>query len=267
MQFSINIILLEKIKMFNFLATHNKLRLLVILNHLIVFSIFFVENIAWYYWLIAFIAWILIGKVGGEIGFHRYFAHRSFKTSRWKDRMMLILGSLVMVGSSLSWAGAHRVHHAKADSEDDPHSPHHHHWFKVWIIDWKPFVVKQSQITDLLRDSLQIFLHRWYFEFCLLILIVIGLIDYKLLLFMISLPSIIQFHTGAVLVDIVCHKWGYRRYPSDDHSRNNLWANTIALGQGLHNNHHADPGNYNMSRAWWEIDISAWIIKYFLIKN
>ena len=253
--------------MSNFLSTHTKLRLLLILNHLIVFSIFFVENIAWHYWLIAFIAWILIGKVGGEIGFHRYFAHRSFKTSRWKDRMMLILGSLVMVGSSLSWAGAHRVHHAKADSEDDPHSPHHQHWFKLWIIDWKPFVVKQSQITDLLRDPLQIFLHRWYFELCLLTLVVVGLIDYKLLLFMISLPSVIQFHTGAVLVDIICHKWGYRRYPTNDQSHNNLIVNIIGLGTGLHNNHHADPSNHNLSRAWWELDICSWIIKYLLIED
>lgn len=253
--------------MFNFLSTHAKLRILLILNHVIVLSVFYIDSIAWYYWLIAFVSWIVIGKVGGEIGFHRYFAHRSFNTSRLKDRMLLILGSLVMVGSSLSWVGAHRVHHAKADTLEDPHSPHYQHWFKLWIIDWKPFVVKQSQITDLLRDPWQIFLHRWYFELCLSLLLIIGLINYQLLLFMISLPSVVQFHTGSALVDIICHKTGYRRYSTNDRSCNNLPVNIIGLGTGLHNNHHADPSNYNMSRAWYEIDVCAWIVKYFLMLN
>jgi stearoyl-CoA desaturase (Delta-9 desaturase) len=249
------------------LSTHNKLRILLIINHLLVFSVFFLDEIHWAYFLLAFISWIIIGKIGGEIGFHRYFSHRSFKTSYWKSRILLILGSLVMVGSSLSWAGTHRIHHAKADTNDDPHSPYYQNWLKIWAIEWKPFVIKQSQIYDLLKDKWQIFLHKWYFEFCLITLIVIGLIDIKLLIFTISLTSVIQFHTGSLLVDIICHKWGYRNFNTNDQSRNNFWANLIALGQGLHNNHHANPSNYNMSTKWSEIDISAPIIKYLLIEK
>jgi fatty-acid desaturase len=253
--------------MFNFLSTHTKLRTILILNHLIVLSVFFLDNITWYYWLIFFVSWIIIGKIGGEIGYHRYFSHRSFKTSRWKDRLLLILGSLIMVGSSLSWVGTHRVHHAKTDTDEDPHSPHTQHWFKVWTVDWKPFVIKQSQIVDLLRDPWHLFLHKWYFEFCLLILITVGLIDYNLLIFMISLPSVIAFHSGSLLVDIICHKWGYRRYPTNDQSHNNLIVNIIGLGTGLHNNHHADPSNHNLSRAWYEIDAVGWLIKYCFLDN
>lgn len=252
--------------MFNLLSTQSKLRILLITNHLIVLSAFLLDKIHTYYFIVFFFSWIVIGKIGGEIGFHRYFSHRSFKTTKFKDRLLLILGSLVMVGSSLSWVGTHRVHHAKADTIEDPHSPHHQSWFKLWVIDWKPFVIKPSQISDILRDPWHTFIHRWYFELCLSIIILVGLIDYALLIFMISLPSIVQFHTGAVLVDIFCHKWGYRNYETKDCSTNNLYTNIISLGAGLHNNHHADPGNYNMSRQWWEIDISAWIIRFFLIK-
>ena len=253
--------------MFNFISTHSKLRLLLILNHTIVLSLFFLEDISWHYFFVGIMSWIIIGKIGGEIGFHRYFAHRSFKTKKWKDRLMLVLGSLVMVGSSLSWVGTHRTHHAKADTEEDPHSPHNQNWLKIWAIEWKPFVIKTSQIYDLIRDPWQVFIHKFYFELCLIVILIIGSIDFKLLIFMISLPSIIQFHTGAFLVDIVCHKGGYRNYETKDHSRNDLWTNLVAVGQGLHNNHHADPTNWSMSRKWWEIDISAWIIKYFLIKQ
>jgi stearoyl-CoA desaturase (delta-9 desaturase) len=249
------------------LSTEHKLKTILILNHVLVFSIVFLDNIHWIYLLLSFVSWIIIGKIGGEIGFHRYFSHRSFKTSYWKSRLLLILGSLVMVGSSLSWCGTHRIHHAKTDTEDDPHSPHQLNWFKIWTINWKPFVIKQTQIYDLLKDKWQIFLHKWYFELCLLTILIIGIIDYKLLVFTISLTSVIQFHTGSFLVDIVCHKWGYRNFDTNDQSKNNIWANFIALGQGLHNNHHADPANYNMSTKWYEIDISSPIIKYLFIEK
>lgn len=252
---------------FNFINTHTKLRILLILNHLMVLSIFFLDNIHWIYWVIGLTAWIIIGKVGGEVGYHRYFAHRSFKTSKWKERTLLILGSLMMMGSSISWVGTHRTHHAKADTEEDPHSLHHQHWLKVWAIEWKPFLIKRSMIYDSLKDPWQIFIHRWYFELCLSVLLIIGMIDYMLLIFMISLPAIVQFHTGSLLVDVVCHKWGYRTFDTKDQSRNNILANILTLGSGLHNNHHGEPSNYYLAKEKWEFDIPGWIIKKFLISK
>lgn len=243
----------------------HKLRILLILNHLLVISLFFVGNIKWYYWIVCLGSLAVIGKIGGEIGFHRYFSHNSFKTVKWKERLLLILGSLNMVGSTLSWCGTHRTHHANTDRLGDPHSPYQQHWFKIWMLVWKPFIIKPRYVTNFIRDPWHMFIHRWYFELCLLVLLVVGSIDYKLMVVMLALPSVVQFHVGSLLIDIVCHKWGYRNFETNDKSKNNTWVNLFTGGSGLHNNHHANPGDWHYVRKKGEWDIWGTFIKKFLI--
>lgn len=253
--------------MFNFLSTSTKLRILLITNHLLAFSIFFLNDISWYYWIITFFSVVIIGKIGGEIGFHRYFAHRTFETAKWKERCLLILGSLNMVGSTLSWAGTHRVHHTFADKPEDPHSPYQQHWLKIWLLLWKPFVIKTKQVSDMIKDPWQTFIHRYYFELCLATLIIVGFINFPLMVFGLVLPSIIQFHVGSLLIDIVCHKWGYRSFNTTDHSRNNTWVNIFTGGSGLHNNHHAKPHLYYYALKKGEWDLPGLFIRHFLVKK
>ena len=211
--------------MFNFLSIITKLRIILITNHLLFILAFFFAEPEWYHWVIYVLSLAIIGKIGGEVGFHRYFSHRSFKTAKWKERLLLVLGSLNMVGSTLSWVGTHRTHHVHADLPEDPHSPYQQHWVKIWALVWKPFSIKPRYVSDMIRDPWQMFIHRWYFELCIAVLIIIGCFNFNLLIFMIVLPAITQFHVGSVLIDIVCHKWGYRNFEVNDHSRNNIWVN------------------------------------------
>lgn len=251
--------------MFKNISISVKLKIIIILNHAICVAALFLVNPEWYHWVISIVS-VLLLKIGGEAGFHRYFAHKSFKTAKWKDKLLLILGSLNMLGSSLSWVAVHRIHHANTDTEKDPHSVHHEHWFKVWTIQWKNFVVSPRHISDLTRDKWHLAIHKWYFTLCLTILLSLGILDFTWLVFLISLPSIIQFHTGALLIDIICHKFGYRNHDTKDRSTNNLYVNLIALGSGLHNNHHARPNGWYFSEKKWEIDFPGIVIKY-LLKN
>jgi stearoyl-CoA desaturase (delta-9 desaturase) len=244
-----------------------KVRILLIITHLLSFTVIFVNDIQWYYFFITFLSYIVIGKIGGEIGFHRLFAHKSFQTTFWKSRVLLILGSLNFVGSSLSWCGVHRVHHKTADTEKDPHSPYFNKLWKVWFIFWKPFIVNPRDVSDLIRDKWHMFIHKNYFLLCYTVMIIIGIIDYKFLIFGLIIPSIIQFHIGAFLIDIVCHKWGYRNYETKDQSRNNLFVNIITGGSGLHNNHHGKPGNPFFNHKEWEFDLPGLVIKHLLIKK
>jgi stearoyl-CoA desaturase (delta-9 desaturase) len=115
----------------------------------------------------------------------------------------------------------------------------------------------------MIRDPWQMFIHRWYFELCLAVILVIGSINFTLLIFMIVLPAVTQFHVGSLLIDIVCHKWGYRNFEVNDHSRNNIFTG----GSGLHNNHHGRPGDYYYVQKPGEWDIWGLFIKYFLIKH
>lgn len=249
--------------MFSRLSLPIKFKILIIINHLICLTAIFAVSSQWYHWLISIIS-ILLLKIGAEAGFHRYFSHRSFKTKKWKERLLLILGSLNMAGSSMAWVAVHRIHHATADTEKDPHSVHHENWFKVWTIQWKHFIVNPKHILDIMRDPWHTTLHKWYFECCLSILLILGFVDFTLLVFLISLPAVVQFHTGALLIDIVCHKWGYRNYETADKSTNNFYVNLLALGSGMHNNHHARPHDWCFSDKKWEIDFPGFVIKYFL---
>jgi stearoyl-CoA desaturase (delta-9 desaturase) len=209
-------------------------------------------------------SYVIIGKIGGEVGFHRLFAHRSFKTTTFKSRVLLILGSLNFVGSSLHFSGVHRVHHKTADTEQDPHSPYFNSLIKVWLIMWKPFHVSPKLIGDLIKDPWQVFIHRHYFKLSFAVMLIVGLIDYKFLVFGLAIPAVIQFHIGAVLIDIWCHKFGYRNYEVADQSRNSIFVNIITGGSGLHNNHHARPGEWNFAHKPGEVDLPGLVIKYFL---
>jgi stearoyl-CoA desaturase (delta-9 desaturase) len=246
--------------------TETKLKTLITLTHLIfLFGIFLISSVGWEFYLLTFLSVIIIGKIGGEIGFHRYFSHKSFKTSYWKSRILLILGSLNLVGSSLSWCGTHRVHHRFTDTEKDPHSPYFQNPWKIWLIMWEPFQIGTRDVSDMIRDPWQVFIHKWYFELAITLIIVLGIINFKILLFGLLLPSILQFHTGALLIDIVCHKFGYRNYETKDHSRNNTWVNLFTGGSGLHNNHHAQPGNPYYAHKKWEWDLPGVFIRKVLV--
>lgn len=248
------------------ISVAHKIKTLIVLNHLLVLSLFFVDNIQYFHFLVTAISVIIIGKIGGEIGFHRYFSHRGFKTTFIKDRILLILGSLNMVGSSISWCGTHRTHHVNTDKPEDPHSPYQQNWFNVWILNWNPFIIKPRYVSDFLKDPWHLFIHKFYFELCILVLVVGLAIDYKITIFLLCLPSVIQFHVGSLLIDIVCHKWGYRNFETKDHSRNNIWVNLFTGGSGLHNNHHANPGDWYYVRKKGEWDVWGKFIQYFLIK-
>src|SRR5579885_1000893 len=56
-------------------------------------------------------------------GYHRYFAHRSFRTSRAFQFFLAFLGTCAMQNGPLWWASWHRRHHRDSDTISDPHSP------------------------------------------------------------------------------------------------------------------------------------------------
>ena len=70
-----------------------------------------------------FAVFYAIQMFGVSIGFHRYLAHKSFKTSRFFEGVLMITGSMALEGPILFWVSTHRRHHRFSDEEGDPHSP------------------------------------------------------------------------------------------------------------------------------------------------
>lgn len=241
-------------------------KILITFHHLILCSLFFIDWSYSYLWL-TFIGWILFGKIGGEIGFHRLSAHKSFTTSRWKEIILVLLGSLNFLGSSYGWVGTHRIHHRYSDTKKDPQSPLHNKWYDVWLVNWPLVKFSPKIISDLASDKFHAFLHKHYLEFVIVVYVIIALIDFRTALFLFSASAVWMFHSSSILVDIVSHKWGYRNFSTTDNSRNNTWVNILMLGSGLHNNHHANSSSPYYAVKKWEWDLPGLFIKYFLIKK
>lgn len=241
-------------------------KILIVFHHIVLFSLFFID---WtYHWLLlSLVGWILFGKIGGEIGFHRLFAHRSFETNLYIKRTLLLLGSLNCLGSSYGWIGTHRIHHRYSDTAKDPQSPIYYKWYNIWLVNWVPVKFSPKLVKDLINDPWHLFLHKHYFVFVVLVYIILCLIDIRVAIFFVSVSAVWTFHTSSLLIDIVCHKWGYRNFDTKDNSKNNTLVNILMLGSGLHNNHHANSQSPYYAVKKFEWDLPGLFIKYCLQKK
>jgi stearoyl-CoA desaturase (delta-9 desaturase) len=239
-------------------------------------------------WGVAF-DWVYLLLLGGmyffsaagiAVGYHRYFTHRSFKTSRPVAAVLAVLGSMAAEGSVLQWAAVHRRHHQHSDDDHDPHSPHTHgaglwstirgmwHAHVGWLFHARPQGLARY-VEDLRRDPLVRWMSRLFPLWLFLGLIVPAVLGGVLTLTWTGvllgfiwggLVRIFLVHHVTWSVNSVCHIWGTRPFDSHDESRNNMIFGVLALGEGWHNNHHAFPSSARHGLRWWQIDISYMLI-------
>jgi stearoyl-CoA desaturase (delta-9 desaturase) len=192
-------------------------------------------------------------------GFHRYFAHRAYKTSRPFQFVLAWIGCSSMQKGPLWWASHHRDHHRHSDTEVDPHSPHttSFWWSHVgWVLgnDFQQIVWKN--IPDFKKYPELLWLDQFHWVPGLTTAIICYLIDgFSGLTWGFLLSTIILYH-GTFTINSLCHLWGNRRFKTTDDSRNSLVLALVTLGEGWHNNHHHYQGSVNQGFYWWEIDIS-----------
>lgn len=248
------------------------LRLMYLFSVLSVIAWCYLEHVSVLEFIAVFYAGLTFARVGSEAGFHRYFSHKSYETTKFKERVLLWLGTVAGVGSCLSWATMHRLHHKDADTEDDPHSP----YFGGWI---KPFFGIPStknydhKITrDLLRDSHQRFTHKHYFKINIAWILLLSAISYAVGT---MLPLIILFSMASIslwllygITNTIEHRFGYRSYETKDESKNQPILRLLFLGAGLHNNHHwkSNSPTFNLRKNWWEFDFDYLIIRTLFAK-
>jgi fatty-acid desaturase len=224
-----------------------------------------------YYWDPIYLLWTALAKVlfysfGVEIGLHRYLAHRSFSMAKWKERVLLILSMFACYGSTLGWCANHRVHHSNADQPSKQ-------WFKTWF--WieteKNVTISPTVVKDLIKDPFHKWMRNNYFNVVVgTILLSAIVVSPKFAIYFFVLPAAFAQLSGGV-INVVCHKWGYRSHTTNDLSRNNFWVNAYGffVGVGLHNNHHKFPWEHRTltkeNRPWHEIDWGGWFIEKFLL--
>ena len=215
-------------------------------------------------------------NLGITAGFHRFFAHHSYKTTKPVQVLLAIAGSMALQGPVLFWSAIHRKHHQYSDSFEDPHSPYKHgegiegrlkgwwHSHVGWMFDrdsenWIRYV------PDLLKDKLIFKMSYWYFYWVLLGLLIPAILGGLLTTTwqgMISgllwggFARIFLLHHTTWSVNSIGHIYGFQQYETKDESKNNLILGLLGFGGGWHNNHHAFPLSARHGLKWWQLDIA-----------
>jgi stearoyl-CoA desaturase (delta-9 desaturase) len=198
-------------------------------------------------------------------GYHRYFAHRAYKTSRWFQFVLAWIGCSAMQKGPLWWAGHHRHHHKYSDHENDPHSPiiRTVWWAHIgWVISGQYRSRPNGSMNDFEKyPELRLLDYVFSWVPGLSLAILCYLLDgWSGVVWGFLISTVFLYH-GTFLVNSACHLWGSRRYETTDQSKNNWWAAFFTLGEGWHNNHHHYQSCARQGFRWWEYDVSYYIIR------
>lgn len=210
-------------------------------------------------------------------GFHRYFSHKSFKTSRLFQFILAFLGTMAAQKDPLWWASHHRLHHEHADQELDPHSPRHKGfwWAHIgWVMQRNLDDTRFDKIKDFSRFPELMWLNRHPFFPALLfagLLVLFGTLAQRyfpqwnvtglqLLVYGFFLSTVAVYHV-TFSINSVAHRFGKRRYEVEDDSVNNWLLALLTNGEGWHNNHHRYSVCTRQGFKWWQIDMSYLILR------
>ncbi|WP_437545101.1 acyl-CoA desaturase [Sorangium sp. So ce367] len=196
--------------------------------------------------------------------YHRYFSHRSYKTSRGLQFLLALLGTTATQKGPLWWGGTHRVHHKYSDTERDVHSPLRRGFWYAHMGWW---LGREHEELDLKRipDFAGFPELRWLDRYhvvgplgMMALLFAVGGYDAFLWGYVVSTCALMH---GTFTINSLAHVFGSRRYATTDTSRNNFWLALITLGEGWHNNHHHYMSSANQGFFWWEIDVSFYVLR------
>jgi stearoyl-CoA desaturase (delta-9 desaturase) len=221
----------------------------------------------------------LVSALGVTIGFHRMLTHRAFQTHKPIEYAFAIAGSMAVQGPVIDWVADHRKHHAHADEEGDPHSPHVGHgsglaglWHAHvgWLFDTNGQADRRKYAPDLMEDHGMRLLNRRFLSLVGLTLAIpfgLGWLLTGTLLGGLTgmlwggLVRIFFVHHITWSINSICHFHGARRFETDDESRNVWWLAPFSLGEAWHHNHHAFPRSAFAGLRWWELDLAGLVIR------
>jgi stearoyl-CoA desaturase (delta-9 desaturase) len=232
--------------------------------------------------LVVFALMYVLTGLGVTVGFHRHLTHRSFSTSRGLRATLAILGSAAIEGPVISWVADHRKHHAHADHEGDPHSPHVGHGGGLrgaltglahahvgWLFIHTHRGARARYARDLVADPTVSFVDRTFFIWALGgLAVAFGLgaaIGGSWVAGLTGLlwgggVRMLVVHHVTYSINSLCHFFGRRPFATDDRSYNLAWLAPFTFGEAWHNNHHAFPTSAIHGLRRREFDVSGLVI-------
>ncbi len=209
--------------------------------------------------------------------YHRYFSHRTFRTSRVFQFIMGFVGTSAAQRGPMWWAAHHRHHHNHSDEDVDVHSPRlqglimsHMGWFlrrssfhtrTRYVRDWAIFpelrfldrfdVVAPFTLGALCYLLGAALAAKWPH---------LGTGGWQMFVWGFFISTVAVYH-GTYTINSLAHTFGTKRFETGDDSRNNWWLSIITLGEGWHNNHHHYPATARQGFYWWEFDPTYYVLK------
>jgi stearoyl-CoA desaturase (delta-9 desaturase) len=217
-----------------------------------------------------------LGMLAIGVAYHRYFAHRSYQTSRAFQFVLAVWGSLSLQRGPIWWASVHRHHHRHADTTEDYHSPRRGFWHAHtgWLLSPKVYAVDYRNVSDLTPYRELRWLDRWYHLPSLAFIALLWAAGAWLARhhpelrtngaqlfvwgFLVRTTLLWQ---ATFSINSLMHMIGTQRYATHDDSRNSFWLALVTMGEGWHNNHHRLPACARNGFYWWEIDCNYYFIK------
>ena len=199
----------------------------------------------------------VVRMFGVTAGYHRYFSHRSFKTSRVFQFLLAFLAQSSAQRGILWWAAKHRHHHRHSDTEEDVHSPRlRGFWYSHlgWIFRPQHSETEFDAVPDLTKYPELVWLDRHGYFPATVLGILAYLIDGWTGVVVGFVWSTVLLYHGTFFINSLAHVHGSQRYVTGDDSRNNWWLAVITLGEGWHNNHHAYQRSTRQGFRWYEFD-------------
>lgn len=219
---------------------------------------------------------------GVEAIYHRYFSHRAFKCSRRVQFVLAVIASQCGQHGPLWWASVHRSHHQNVERPNDPISPRHHGLFQshvgwVWCerykdtdLDVVPDFAHYPEILWVNKHYTLLMLSGAFFIWLLATAGAFGatVTGAAAVMWGFFLPTALGVQTVS-MVNSIGHfrrlPGGYRRFDTADDSVNRPLLALLTFGGGWHNNHHRYGASARAGFAWYEIDITYYILKALAI--
>ena len=197
-------------------------------------------------------------------GLHRYFSHRSFKTSRAFQFVLALVAATSAQKGAIWWAAKHREHHKHSDTPEDVHSPAQSGFFMAhlgWIFHRQKGAADYSTVKDLTRYPELVWLNKHdRLPAVAMALLVLALFGWSGLVVGFFVSTVLVYHC-TFAINSLAHVYGKQRYITGDDSRNNWLLALITLGEGWHNNHHHYQASTRQGFRWWEIDVTFYLLK------
>lgn len=210
-----------------------------------------------------------------EAGSHRYFSHRSYKTSRLFQLLLAILAAAGAQRGPIWWATKHRMHHKFSDRPEDPHSPvQRGFWFAHmgWVIDQASLDTDLDAAKDLSKYPELVWINKYHYLFPYAVLVATFCVgEYTDALgkegmgltaavWLFLIPTVLSLHATFSINTLVHNRpigiFNRRRFHTNDSTTNSVLLALPTLGAAWHNNHHRYMSAAKAGFYWWELDLT-----------